>query len=75
MNVTIIPIEDNSRYEINGKIIMEASNSLWIVPNVLDSLSELEKKAFEVYKKLVIDNPGFKKHPRSTYKTHAVFKD
>lgn len=75
MTIIIEPVEDHSKYKINGKIIVQVSDLNWIAPNPFDSISEKEKHAFNLYKNLIIDNPRFKRHPRSTYKTHAVFKD
>ncbi|MDA6068023.1 hypothetical protein NJT12_00200 [Flavobacterium sp. AC] len=69
MTVTIIPIEDHNKYSINGHIIVCVTDSTWIVPNFFASLSDTEKRAFEVYKHLIIDNPRFKKHPKSTFKS------
>lgn len=68
MNVEIIPIEDHNKYSVNGHIIVQVSDSTWIVPNVFSSLSEIEKRAFTAYIALIIDNPRFKKHPKSTFK-------
>ncbi|MFC6245407.1 hypothetical protein ACFP6C_10225 [Flavobacterium psychroterrae] len=68
MTVKIIPIEDHSKYSVNGHLLIQVSETQWIVPNPLDSLSQIEKKAFTVYKTIIIDNPRFKKHPKSTYK-------
>ena len=68
MNVTIIPIEDHNKYSVNGHTVVFVSDSFWLVPNPLASLSRSEKQAFQVYKRLIIDNPRFKKHPKSTYK-------
>lgn len=68
MIVTIIPIEDHSKYSVNGHTVVCMSDSLWLVPNAFSSLSRTEKRAFELYKHLIIDNPRFKKHPKSTYK-------
>lgn len=68
MTVTIIPIEDHNKYSVNGHTVVFVSDSLWLVPNPLSSLSQSEKRAFKVYKQLIIDNPRFKTHPKSTYK-------
>lgn len=70
MTVTIIPIEDHNRYSVNGHILVRTGEDTWLVPNFLDSLSYIEKKAFKTYLTLVINNSRFKKHPKSTYKTH-----
>jgi len=68
MNVEIKPVIDHEQYEVNGHTIVCISDSTWIVPNPFISLSQAEKKAFGLYRDLVINNPRFKKHPKSTYK-------
>lgn len=68
MNVTIEPIEDHSRYKVNDHIIVQVSDFTWLVPNPFATLSGKEIKAFKIYKELIIDNPRFKKHPRSIFK-------
>jgi len=66
MIVTITPIEDHVQYNVNGHIVYQYDGVYWCSNT---ELSKTEYKAFEVYRKLIIRNPRFKKHPKSTYKT------
>jgi hypothetical protein len=65
MTVTIIPIADHEQYNVNGHLVHKDSSERW---HSRTGMSETELKAFRRYEKLVIDNPRFKKHIKSTYK-------
>jgi len=62
---TIKPITDHELYEVNGKEVYKDTNGNWIAR---DGLTYKERNAFNNYKKIVIDNPNFKKHTASTFK-------
>lgn len=69
MSVIIKPIEDHRKYLVNKHIIVQRSDLTWhVFPDPAYQVSENEKKAFGIYKQIVIDNPRFKKHPRSIFK-------
>lgn len=65
MAVEIIPINDHELYEVNGKEIWKDVTGTWICRM---ELSIKEQGAFNSYKKNIIDNPAFKKHPKANYK-------
>lgn len=65
MPVIISPITDHERYNVNNKEIYKDGNGNWIARQ---ELSQMEKNAFNNYKKAVIDNTAFKKHTKATYK-------
>lgn len=71
MTVTITPIEDNLQYKVNEHTVWNYAGS-W---SCSTELTQNEKRAWLTYEALVLKNSRFKKHPRSTYKTHSVFKD
>ncbi|WP_289665555.1 hypothetical protein [Flavobacterium panacagri] len=64
MSITILPITDHEMYEINGHLIYKDDLNNWICKSVL---SEKEYFAFNLYMLIVIENPRFKKHIKSTY--------
>lgn len=66
MHVVIKPIEDHEKYSINGHIVQKHWMYGWLAAK---ELSDMELKAFSNYKKVVIENDRFKKHPKSTYKS------
>lgn len=68
MTVLIVPIEDHNEYKVNAHTIRNDINFGYM--SQITELSKTEKKAFQTYRALIIDNPRFKKHPRSTYKSH-----
>lgn len=63
--IVIIPQEDHQQYNVNGHTVYKDSNENYISRS---EMSSAENVAFRRYKKLVIDNPAFKKHTRATYK-------
>jgi hypothetical protein len=65
MSVTIDPIETHEEYLVNGKVIYKDGWGKWFCSQ---GLTSQEQKAFENYKRAVIDNPRFKKHTKATYK-------
>lgn len=65
MIVKIFPIEQGERYEVNGKEVYLDSNENWITT---EDLTQIEKVAFNNYKRLIIENKEIKKHPKSTFK-------
>ncbi|WP_281233471.1 hypothetical protein [Flavobacterium gelatinilyticum] len=67
MIVTIIPIEDQSKYSVNGKTIAMHTQFGWMS---FIELTKVERLAFQRYRELIIDNTRFKTHPKSTFKTH-----
>jgi hypothetical protein len=66
MNVTITPITDHEQYSVNGHLFYKDSSGRW---NCRTPMSATELNAFERYKKLIVDNPRFKTHIKSTYKS------
>jgi hypothetical protein len=65
MAIIIIPIETHERYHVNDKEVHKDMNGNWIA---IQELTTQERMAFNNYKKAVIENPAFKKHPRAEYK-------
>lgn len=65
MSVTIKPVVDHERYEVNGKEIYKDSNSNWMSRQ---EFTMMEKNAFHNYRKAVIENKAFKKHTKAQYK-------
>lgn len=66
MIVTILPITDHEQYSVNGHSVSKDSEDRW---RCRTGLSKIEETAFNKYRKLIIENKRFKKHPKSTYKT------
>ncbi|MBP4137428.1 hypothetical protein [Flavobacterium geliluteum] len=66
MSVTIQPITDHEVYTVNGKTVYKNTISEWTCNC---EMTTTEKNAFKNYEKAVINNPAFKKHTKSTYKT------
>ncbi len=66
MAVAIIPITDHELYTVNGKDIYKDGNGNWVAKI---EFTPAESSAFNRYKKLVIENPAFKKHTKATYKS------
>jgi hypothetical protein len=65
MAVAIIPITDHELYTVNGKQIYKDGNGNWVAKI---EFTPAESSAFNQYKKLVIENPAFKKHTKANYK-------
>lgn len=65
MSVKIIPILDHEQYTVNGKIVYKDYEGNWLVK---EELTTQEQKAFNNYKKAIIDNKDLKKHTKSEYK-------
>lgn len=65
MTITIIPIEDHESYRVNEHIVYKSENQ-WTSKT---ELSEMERRAFRRYQTQVIDNPAFKRHTKSVFKT------
>lgn len=65
MSIIIKPIVSHESYEVNGKAIYKNSNGDYIAVNEFTSN---ERKAFENYRKAVIENPRFKTHTKAEYK-------
>lgn len=66
MNVTITPVVDHEKYNVNGHIVYKDSQGTWTCKG---ELSYKELAAFSRYEKLVINNKAFKRHTKATYKT------
>ncbi|GIZ10009.1 hypothetical protein [Flavobacterium sp. UMI-01] len=66
VSITIIPHEDHQQYSVNGHVVYKDSNGNYISRT---DMSYNENTAFQKYKKLVIDNPAFKRHTKAVYKT------
>lgn len=64
MSIRILPITDHEIYEINGHLVYKDALNNWICKSVLN---EKESFAFNLYIQIVIENPRFKKHIKSTY--------
>lgn len=65
MSVTIKPIVSHESYEVNGKEIYKNANGDYMAKQEFTSN---ELKAFENYRKAVINNPRFKTHTKAEYK-------
>jgi hypothetical protein len=65
VGITITPIVDHERYDVNGKEVYKDGNGNWIDKS---DMSAVENRAFRTYEKQVINNPKFKKHTKATYK-------
>lgn len=65
MTVTIIPIADHEHYSVNGHQVHKDSSERY---RSMTPLSDTELKAFNRYRRLVIDNQRFRRHIKSTYK-------
>ncbi|PWA10944.1 hypothetical protein [Flavobacterium laiguense] len=65
MSIEIIPIIDHESYKVNGHMMYKDHNENWISSS---AMTDIELRMFRRYKKLVIDNPAFKKHTKATYK-------
>ncbi|MGR3790063.1 hypothetical protein ACUXZJ_11385 [Flavobacterium sp. TN-1] len=65
MSIVIEPKTDHESYLVNGKEVYKNSYNSWIAST---ELTCQERKAFEIYKQKVIDNPAFKKHTKATFK-------
>lgn len=63
--ITIIPLEDHQRYNVNGHTIYKDNSGNYISRT---DLSTSENAVFRRYKQIVIDNPRFKTHTKATYK-------
>jgi hypothetical protein len=66
MSITIKPIIDHERYEVNNKEVYKDTNGNWINRQ---EFTMMEKNAFNNYRKAVIENKAFKKHTNATYVT------
>ncbi|MBP4139982.1 hypothetical protein [Flavobacterium geliluteum] len=66
MNITILPLEDHKRYNVNGHTVYKDQNGRW---ESKTGMSTMEWNAFRNYENTVINNPRFKKHTKSTFKT------
>jgi hypothetical protein len=65
MTVTIVPITDHEVYKVNKYTVYKNTLGNWTC-NV--DLSAKELLAFGNYEQLVINNPRFKYHIKSTFK-------
>lgn len=67
MTVEIIPITDHEHYSVNGHELIKDSSGNY---RCMTRMSVKELIAFNCYRKLVFNNHRFKRHPKSTFKTH-----
>lgn len=65
VQVTIKPIIDHIKYNVNGHTVYKDSFDNW---SCKVDLSTKELAAFKRYEKNVINNPVFTKHTPATYK-------
>lgn len=66
MSVTILPIEDHKKYNVNGHIVYKDDKGHW---QGKSEMSSNEWVAFRNYEKVVINNKAFAKHTKSIFKT------
>ena len=66
MSVTIVPVKDHEEYKVNGHLVYKDTHGNWTCKH---DLSNVELNAFRNYEKAVINNPAFRKHTKSEYKT------
>lgn len=65
MRIEISQIEKDAIYSVNGiEVLIDSEGRL----SAQTELSDKEKRALQIYKKSVLENPSFKgNHPKATY--------
>lgn len=62
--IRIVPLVDHESYMLGSKMIRKDMNGNYITP---EELTVNEQRAWCRYRKLVIDNPSFKKHCKAQF--------